>query len=321
MKLRWYDRILVSVSGLILVALGVLVMLAAGGVLSLPEPFALNAWLGDGWQWMPLIFLAGLLLIAWGGRLFLRPLIRRGEAGGKYYTVSGGETGVVISVQAIDHLVRKCLETWPEILSAQVKIGGQEEAMHLTLRVTLRSNVRIPELLRDVRAEIKDYIEECSGVTVQSVRVIVEATKDAREAQKQELKLLPQKREESSPAPAPADFHNTEELPAVSEAPAAESAPEGVPDGPEAAPEPDYRPVLSAQESMPADALEAAPAEPEIDFGPIEPLPVTLSPGAFPFPAQEETPQAEAPAEQADPAEEAAPSEKNVKAGEEKLDA
>ena len=42
MKLRWYDRVLVSLGGLMLAGLGILVMLAAGGVVGV---FGLPDWL------------------------------------------------------------------------------------------------------------------------------------------------------------------------------------------------------------------------------------------------------------------------------------
>ena len=59
MKLRWYDRILVALSGLVLAAAGVAVVLWGCGAIRLPEPFALDLWTGGDWQWLPVIFLGG----------------------------------------------------------------------------------------------------------------------------------------------------------------------------------------------------------------------------------------------------------------------
>ena len=66
MKLRWYDRILVALSGLVLAALGVMIVLCGCGAVHLPEPFALDVWTGGDWQWLPAIFLGGLLVFLWG---------------------------------------------------------------------------------------------------------------------------------------------------------------------------------------------------------------------------------------------------------------
>lgn len=181
MNLRWYDRVLIALSGLLLAALGVLATLMGGGVVR-PESFTLDFWLGDGWQWMPVIVLGGLLLLAWGVWMIIRPFVETSDTSGRYYILKDrGDGEVQISVQALDHLVHRALGVWPEILSAHVRIGGQEDAMHITLRTTIQANVRIPELIGEVRAKIKQYVEECAGVRVESVKVIIVATKDAKQ--------------------------------------------------------------------------------------------------------------------------------------------
>ncbi|MDR0928840.1 MAG: alkaline shock response membrane anchor protein AmaP [Oscillospiraceae bacterium] len=179
MTLKWYDRALIALSGLVLAALGVLLALLGSGLLS-AEAFGLDIWLGTGWQWMPILCAAGALLMAWGLRLIWRQLIP--ARGGAYYSLGGaGEAGgVQIAVQALDHLVRKSLGTHPEILTSHIRIGGREDAMQITLRLTLRTGVRIPALVAQVRQEIKAYVEDCAGVTVQQIEIIVESTKDPR---------------------------------------------------------------------------------------------------------------------------------------------
>ncbi len=267
MKLHWYDRILLAISGLVLVAAGAMVVLSTGGYLNLPVE--LDVWLGNGWQWLPFIFMGGVLLIALGLWLLLRPILKRGEAVGKYYTVQeNGEDGVHISVQALEHLVYKALSVWPEILSTQVRIGGQEDAMRISLRATLQSDVRIPDLIRDVRDEIRHYIEECAGVKVASVKVIIDATKDVKGGKEPKepkghshaVKSLPE-----------ATTHVVADMEAKSE-PVPVYQPESEPIIIRAEPERPIEPVEPVQEA------EEEPAD--------EPLPVTLSAGAFPFPEE-----------------------------------
>lgn len=211
MKMRWYDRILVSLGGVVLMGVGVLVALSGIGAIELPEPFAIDAWLGSGWQWMPILFLVGLLIVAWGVHLLIRPLYSLfGERGGRYYTVKTDDgDGVHISVQALDHLVHKCLEEWPEVLTSQVRMGGQEDAMRIMLRVSLASGVRIPELLANVRTRIREYIEQCSGVTVDKVKIVVEAAKNEggkehkTAAKARDVKLLEEADEQVAPIVSP----------------------------------------------------------------------------------------------------------------------
>lgn len=281
MKMRWYDRILVSLSGLVLTALGIFVMLAGGGVMKLPEPLALDTWLGSGWQWMPLVFLGGLLLIAWGLWLLLRPFMRRGESRGRYYTVhDGGVDSVQISIQALDHLVHKCLDRRSEILSSNVRISGQEDAMRILLRMTVRSGVTIPTLVAQVRKEIKLYVEQCAGVTVESVRIVVEATKEAKGAANEPELLLP-------PMEAPLIQASTEESIEQSDANCVQTVWEAEPMD-DSVPEP----IIEENRMHIATELEDEPEDEPIPLGSILPddipeaPPIPLSSQAFPFPGE-----------------------------------
>ena len=296
MKLRWYDRILVALSGLVLAALCVMIVLCGCGAVHLPEPFALDVWTGGDWQWLPAIFLGGLLVFLWGMRLLIRPFCFGKDKQSNYFVVKTSEQDTMsISVAALDQLIRKCLAARPEVLTSKVTISGQEKAMRVHVRVTLRGGVCIPEVVTKLQEQIKQYVTGCSGVPVETVRVTVEASKDAG-GDEGEVKLLnaveklppvDAGRDEEIPAQAPEKTVQPE-APAVPEAPAAQ----------EAAAEPEKaEPEAPAEETVPAES--EAPAEtaeapagteqmeaeaPVFDFGPEEKLPVDLSPDAFPFP-------------------------------------
>lgn len=321
MRLRWYDRILVSLSGLVLTTLGALVILGGCGVLHLPEPFALDVWTGGDWQWLPAIFLGGLLIALWGLRLLIRPMCPKKDMHGRYFTVkTGGDDTLSISVSALDQLVRKCLDARPEVLTSRISIGGQERAMRVTIRVTLRGGVCIPETVGKLQEQIKQYVSSCSGVAVEFVRVVVEATK-APAGSEEEVKLLepasvapaeeaPAKEPEPMKEPEPKKRHVLKPRPekapveaapawyeaAPVEAPAAQTPLEPAPETP-AEPEPEPEPEPAAQAPAEPEPVPAPAEPPMFDFGPAEPLPVELSPDAFPFPgekadAAEETPDA-----------------------------
>ncbi|MCL1963990.1 MAG: alkaline shock response membrane anchor protein AmaP [Firmicutes bacterium] len=197
MNLRWYDRVLIALSGLLMACLGVLTTLVGVGVVR-PDSFGFDVWPGNSWQWTSILVLAGLLLLAWGAWLMVRPFIGEGDISGRYYTLQNQEAGDVhISVQALDHLVHKVIGAWPQILSAHVRITGQENAMRITLRASIQANVRIPELIDKVRAQIKRYVEECAGVKVESVTVIIVSTKDVKQ---DDVTLLPPKGEKQNGA-------------------------------------------------------------------------------------------------------------------------
>lgn len=264
MKLRWYDRILVALSGLVLVGFGVCVILAAGGVITLPEAIAFDTWLGDGWQWMPLVFLAGVLIIFWGLWIFIRCFRRGDDPRGKYYLLKNEEDGdVKISVNAIDHLVHKCIDAYGQVVSAKVKIGGHEDAMEITLHMVLRSDVRIPSLVEEVRADIKRSLEQSAGVIVASVQVYVDATKDDKNGD--DIKYLEAEGRATRQEPVE-DPINTASFYTTPVVVTGDVEPE--------------KPIT-------ADEPTIAQLKKEVDLGPDEPLPVTLSEQAFPFPEKD----------------------------------
>lgn len=277
MQLRWYDRILVALGGLVLVALGVGVILAAGGVITLPEPLAFDSWLGTGWQWMPLIFLAGALIVAWGLWLVIRPF-RRADKSGRYYVLKDTEGGDVrISVSAIENLVNRRLGAYEPILGSRIKIGGREDAMQITLRLTLRTDVQIPNLIDEVRDDIKQSIQHSAGVDVSGVKVFVEATKDDG-ASKTEMKYIEAnsgaiETPQAAPAKAEAeaDYLNTA---AFYTTPIVVTG-----DG--------KAHTAVKPEDSDADA-SARPADTAPDAQTDEPLIKTLSEEAFPFPEEPE---------------------------------
>lgn len=265
MKIRWYDRLLMFLSGLVIIALGVCVILIASGVIDLPQAIALDTWLGDGWQWLPIVIAVGILLVLWGLFMVIRPF-RIGKRSRKYYTLQNEKDGKVrISVHAIDHLVHKCLSKYEAIESARVHIGGHEDAMEITLHMALQSEVRIPELLDTVRSDIKQSLMHSAGVTVESVQVYVDETRNS--GRDEEKKLIPTVTTTQINEEPADDYINTASFyttPVVVTG--------------------DRKPEL---EHPLIDEPTVQELKEEIHFGPDEPMPVKLSDDAFPFPEKE----------------------------------
>lgn len=256
MKMRWFDRALQLVCGILLLALGMLLLLFSAGALRF-DAFSMDALFTEPWQWTPVFMAAGVLLIVLGFRL---AFVSFGSKSGRYYAVQSGDSDHVrISIQAIDHLTRKCLRRYTEIYLSHVNIEGQHDAIVIHLRMTIRSDVRIPELVSEIRQDVKGYIEECSGVKVERVEVMVEATKDVdRQAEPEPLPapkpLLPPTPE---PAITPREVTSRPDALAHSEIPAPvmdwypedEAAPEAF-DRPDAIAREESALIREAQESM-----------------------------------------------------------------------
>lgn len=211
MSVRWYDRILIVLGGLLLLAVGALAIIAGGGLLTSLLDTAwsheFNLWLAEKWQWTPVIIIGGIVLVLLGVLMIARSLRRGDESSGKYYTLqSEPEGNVRISVHAIDHLVHKCIDRYGQVISSKVKIGGQEDNMEITLHMTLHTDVRIPGLVDELREDIRKSLEKSAGVTVQKVQIYVDAAKDDKD--KDGVRYLEDKGRESNET-AGADSNNT----------------------------------------------------------------------------------------------------------------
>lgn len=280
MKIRWYDRLLSILCGLLLIALGVCAIIAGGGTAQtllgdteLARAIDQAVW--TNWQLQPLIVVLGIVVALLGLLLVVRAFRHSKGVHGRYYMLQKAEDGNVrISVAAIESLVKKCLEQYPQIISSRTKIGGNEENMELTLHITLHTDVQIPGLIEDVRAQIRQTLERSAGVIVKKVEVYVDATKSgppAEDVRYIEARPQPQETAEAPDAPEPAYINTAafDKTPVVI-TDEAEDAPQAVPT------------VETFKEQMPP--LRS------------EPLPVELSEEAFPFP-EVDLPQEDGPKE------------------------
>lgn len=292
MKIRWFDRALMFLAGLILMALGVCSVLFAANVIAFPG-LSMDKLFADPWQWTPVFILVGALLILIGVRIAFRSLWRQKIVRSRYYAVQSEDMGGVrISMQAIDHLIHKCLHSWPEILSTQVSISGQQDAVVIGLRATLRSDVRIPELITDVRSEIKEYVEDCSGVKVERVEVVIEATKDVDTAvAHHEMRSIDSRK---TRAALPDGIAREDDVP-VEQKETFEGAQDAAIAQYPSEPVPERDPIhishsMGQTEALPVnDLAEELPVNddmPELlpESGDTEEEPFTLSDSAFPFP-------------------------------------
>lgn len=93
------------------------------------------------------------------------------------YAIQQVEHGELkISIKALEHLVAKCLAQHPEMNCTASTITSNEQSVRVDLRVTLQSDINIPLATAALQKQIKQYVEACSGVDVDEVRVVVEGT-------------------------------------------------------------------------------------------------------------------------------------------------
>ena len=87
------------------------------------------------------------------------------------------ENGMVrISVKALEALVQRCLNQHKELKVVSSSLFSDEESVSVDAHITLQSDISMPLAISALQKQIKRYLEACSGVVVEEVRVFVDGT-------------------------------------------------------------------------------------------------------------------------------------------------
>lgn len=98
------------------------------------------------------------------------------------YAIQRNENGMVrISLKALESLVQKCLNQHAELKVVTSSLYSDEESIRVDVHISLQSDISMPLAISALQKQIKKYLEACSGVMVQEVRVFVDSTIPADE--------------------------------------------------------------------------------------------------------------------------------------------
>lgn len=167
---------------------------------------------------------------------------------------------VRISVKALEALVQRCLSQHPEIKVVSSSLASDEESVRVDVHIALQSDISMPLAISSLQKQIKRYLEACSGVKVEEVRVFVDGALPANEHTAE------------SPFAIPASLLGQEQLAgtkenepllvAVDEVPPKAAPVEEVTEAAETPADEPEAPAAGAQEA-PAQAVEAQEEEGE----------------------------------------------------------
>ena len=168
------------------------------------------------------------LLMALVGVLLISAMIPSRKKRSSNFAIQRNENGMVrISLKALETLVSKCLNQHAELKVITSSMYSDEESIRVDVHIALQSDISMPLAISALQKQIKRYIEACSGVNVQEVRVFVDSTIPATEETAKSPYAIPETLLHGG-SEALTDGHAAEAAPAVTEqpAPAAEAQPE-----------------------------------------------------------------------------------------------
>ncbi|MGI6552841.1 MAG: alkaline shock response membrane anchor protein AmaP [Clostridia bacterium] len=167
--MKLYERIFFIIYSLIIIAFSFLLMLIAFGW---QEPLVSFQSLLEGNQTRWLLALgAGLTMII---SLFLFFSGFRREPGGRAL-VEVGELGeVLISVVAIEQMVKKAAMKIKGVREVKPKIRCVPEGVAVFLQVQVAADINIPQATAEIQQEIRGYLENTAGLHLLEAKVLVD---------------------------------------------------------------------------------------------------------------------------------------------------
>ena len=163
MRVRWFDRLLIAISALLLITLGAFLILSVFpqthvysvglSVFNALNWFAVSRGLAGGtWYVIAAVIVIGLALLAWGIRQIfsLIPVKQRQS----FFNATDLPNGrLSISLTALEHLVNKCIGNHTEFVDSHIKITGDEDKARVAIKSTITGGISMPKSTEALQKE------------------------------------------------------------------------------------------------------------------------------------------------------------------------
>lgn len=233
MRNKFWNRVLIALSGLLIFAAGVLLFLISFlSLLNISLSLGgaeLSQLLGGLAVWQKiLLMLGGAAVAALGLHDISIPFPSRRERG---FIMQHTELGdMSISMNALETMVRRCVDQHKELTVKSTRISRVKSGIVVEIRIMLAAGVNIPLTVNALQKQVKQYIMSCSGVEVYEVKVLVETgIPNGKVHHGQELVLEPQTAAQPVKTEAPIETAEEPKAAAVNEPEPEVTAEEEVP--------------------------------------------------------------------------------------------
>jgi len=107
--------------------------------------------------------------------LFLALGLRSGKKKIKNAVLKGSEYGsVMISIPAIENMVLRVVQQTQGIKDVSREVVYNADGLLVKIKVRAMPEVTLPDLISDLQAKTKEYLESTTGITVSEVAVTVD---------------------------------------------------------------------------------------------------------------------------------------------------
>lgn len=174
MKLRWFDRLLLVIASLFLIAEAVCIALLALGIGEATFAFMAEVMLYHNVNRVILCIVALLLLIIGLRLLFLRA--RRANAPTAVFMQSTEAGTIRITVAAIEAIIQRASRGNAQVRDVKCRVIPLESnQMKVALRVMLAPDANAKEVSCALQSTVKSALEDNTGIPVPEVEIMIEA--------------------------------------------------------------------------------------------------------------------------------------------------
>ena len=141
--------------------------------------FSVSAIIDNGQPFIwALLIIAAALYCAWSVYLIVNALSRKPRIDKSSVSLQSGETGSVrVSIAALDTLVKEAVNNVRGVGDIKTYIINHEDSITVKIEMELLSDEHIPNVTMLMQRDIKNFIEEYSGIAVREVSIMVLAIK------------------------------------------------------------------------------------------------------------------------------------------------
>lgn len=181
MKLKITDRILTAVAGLLILACG------AGVFMQLYLDVDLISFadrvFSSSTEWVRICLTLISVFLLFLGVCCISVSCRHYTKKDRFILQKNEGGELAISVQAMENMVRKCLDQHDELQVESLDLENRKDGLLIHIRGDVAGGISIPLTVEALQKQIRQYVTACSGVEVKSIRVQIESSgEDAENA-------------------------------------------------------------------------------------------------------------------------------------------
>ena len=186
MKMKWFDRIVLVLVMLCMLAVSVALIGIALGVLNQPVEQLYSVMTNGLWVNSLILIVIGAVLIL----MVIRVLYAScgGHHGGAVapatVLLKTTDNGTIrIALSAVDTLVQRCVRSSASVRDVASHIGVDEhDALEIRLRISFAPETVLQEATVQIQNDVCEYVQTHTGVPVQGVQILIDAVGSGQNA-------------------------------------------------------------------------------------------------------------------------------------------